>query len=380
MTLMDDVRNHMRVKHMAIRTERAYLRWITRFLKHHREMHGSWIHPKNMGSKDVNDFLTFLAVEKRVAASTQNQALAALLVLFREVLKNDQISLDAIRAKHPDRVPVVLSMAEVSRVLRTIPIGPSRLIAGLQYGAGLRLLEGCRLRIKDIDFDRHQVVIRNGKGAKDRAVPLPRRLRDGLSRQVESTRATHEADLQNNAGWVWMPYALAEKYPNSGRDFKWQYVFPGNRLSVDPRRDSKSIGSIGGPGRHHIHESTVTKHLKVAMKQAGITKLASSHSLRHSFATHLLERGNDLRTIQELLGHKDISTTMIYTHVSEVGATGIASPLDQIGNDDDHLREQRAGYCLNDPGDSLTAALEELLVPVETPAIQRPVPSAFRIN
>jgi len=339
--LIEEVRRYMRTRHLAIRTETAYVNWILRFLKFHRDKNGGWVNPNDMSSEEINQFLTFLAVEKKVAASTQNQALNALLLLFRGVLNSEHLCVDAIRAKHPDRIPVVLSVEEVTRVLQKIDIGPCRLIAGLQYGAGLRLLEACRLRIKDLDFDRYQISIRNSKGNKDRAVPLPKRIHEGLRRQLNSTRSRHLKDLAHDAGWVWLPNALSKKYPNAGREFEWQYLFPGKNISLDPRRDDISIGQIQGPGRHHIHESTVSKKVKKAMKLAKVTKHASCHSFRHSFATHLLEQGKDIRTIQELLGHKDVSTTMIYTHVSQVGATGVVSPLDDL------LKESRVSYCVH---------------------------------
>lgn len=281
-----------------------------------------------MGATEVNQYLTHLAVEGKVAASTQTQALSALLMLFRDVLKIE-ISFDAIRAKHPEHLPVVLSIAEVWRVMPAIPLGVNRAIAGLQYGAGLRLLESCRLRIKDVDFDRKQIIIRDGKGQTDRHVPLPDRLAESLQRQIRSATVQHREDLELGAGHVWMPHALSEKYPNAVRETGWQYVFPGRRLTRNPRPDADGSGTMPGLGRHHVHESTVQKAVKKAMKKAGVTKLASCHSFRHSFATHLLEAGTDIRTIQELLGHKDISTTMIYTHVSTIGATGIRSPLDR---------------------------------------------------
>ena len=345
MKLLEQVRRHMRTRHLAIRTETAYVRWINRFLLFHRKGRGNWVHPDNMGSEEINSFLTHLAVDKKVAASTQNQALSALLMLFREVLDNDLVTIDAIRAKHPERIPVVLSADEIANVLRKIPLGPCRLIAGLQYGAGLRLLEACRLRVKDVDFGRQQICIRDGKGGKDRAVPLPRRLETGLRNQMVMTQTRHTADLANKAGWVWLPYALVEKYPTAGQELAWQYVFPGSRISTDPRAGDDSVGRINGPGRHHIHASTVNKQVKRAMSVAGVTKHASCHSFRHSFATHLLEQGKDIRTIQQLLGHKDVSTTMIYTHVSSVGATGVTSPLDKLGGDG-LVQERRKRYSI----------------------------------
>ncbi|MCP4171150.1 MAG: integron integrase [Fuerstiella sp.] len=331
MKLLDQVRCHMRTAHLAIRTERAYVSWIKRFLHFEKCLCGHWRHPDEMGSEEVNRYLTHLAVDRNVSASTQTQALSALLLLFREVLQNDRLSIDAIRAKHPETIPVVLSISEVWRVMREIPFGANRVIAGLQYGSGMRLLESCRLRVKDVDFDRHQIIVRDGKGQKDRAVPLPRKVEDGLRRHIESARVMHQEDLDRGAGWVWLPYALAEKYPDTGRQFSWQYVFPGRNLRFDPRRDETSAGTMKGPGRHHVHESTVQKCVKRAVERAAITKHASCHSFRHSFATHLLESGSDIRTIQELLGHKDVSTTMIYTHVSTIGATGVQSPLDAMG-------------------------------------------------
>lgn len=326
MKLMEQIRRHMRVTHFAIRTEKAYLSWIHRFLVFQKHKSGGWKHPAEMGSAEVNDYLSYLAVERKVAASTQTQALSALLVLFRDVLKNDKLSIDAVRARHPETVPVVLSQSEIWRVMREVPFGQNRVIAGLQYGAGLRLLESCRLRIKDVDFDRHQIIVRDGKGQKDRAVPLPRKLIDGLHRQIEGARVQHREDVGMGAGWVWLPHGLANKYKEAGRAFHWQYIFPGRNLRCDPRKDEESTGIMPGLGRHHIHESTVQKSVKAAMERAEITKHASCHS----FATHLLESGSDIRTIQELLGHKDVSTTMIYTHVSAIGATGVKSPLDDI--------------------------------------------------
>ena len=331
LNLLEQVRQHIQARHLSSRTETAYVKWIERFLKFHRRERGEWIHPSDMSSDEVNQFLTSLAVEQKVAASTQTQALSAILLLFREVLQNEHLCIDAIRAKHPERIPVVLSVDEISRVLKEISLGPYRLIAGLQYGAGLRLLEACQLRVKDLDFDRQQICVRNGKGNKDRAVPLPKRLSKGLLRQLAATRSLHTEDLRGNAGWAWLPHGVSKKYPDAGRKLNWQYLFPSRDISLEIRQDSKPSGTMGGPGRHHIHESTVTKKVKDAMSRAKISKDASCHSFRHSFATHLVERGNDIRTIQKLLGHKSISTTMIYTHVSTVGATGVTSPLDNLG-------------------------------------------------
>ena len=334
MKLIEQVRQHMRARHLAIRTEKAYVGWIERFLRRERELQGEWRHPSTMGSAEVNRFLTYLAVEGKASASTQTQALSALLLLFREVLKME-LNVDAIRAKHPEHLPVVLSIAETWRVLGEIPFGVNRLVAGLQYGAGMRLMESCRLRIKDVDFDRKQILIRDGKGEKDRYVPLPEKLREGLQKQIQSAMTQHREDLNIVAGWVWMPYALADKYPNAGREPGWQYVFPGKHITADPRKEEDSVGKMPGRGRHHVHESSVQKAVKRAVARTGVTKQASCHTFRHSFATHLLESGTDIRTIQVLLGHKDISTTMIYTHVSTVGATGVRSPLDAIPDSPD---------------------------------------------
>ena len=331
--LLDSVRRLMRLRHMSLRTEEAYVRWITQFLRFFKERTGAWQHPRELGDVEVNQFLTYLAVERKVAASTQNQALAALVFLYREVLKLE-IQLDAVRAQSPERLPVVLSVSEVRLVLNAVPEGSSRLMAGLMYGAGLRLMEVCRLRVKDLDFERLQIIVRDGKGEKDRAVPLPRKLIAGLRKQIEEVERLHREDLQLGAGWVWLPYALAEKYPRAGRTLKWQYVFPAKSLSREPRPREATERASGEEvlqlRRHHIHESSVQKMVASAVRQAGLSKPASCHTLRHSFATHLLESGQDIRTIQELLGHADLSTTMIYTHVSQVGATGVLSPLDRM--------------------------------------------------
>ena len=359
--LLERVRNKSRVLHYSKRTEEAYCRWIHRFLVFHRNRnHGQWIHPDDMTSNDVEEFLTVIAVENKVAASTQNQALSAILFLFNKVLSRD-VAIDAVRAKTPERLPVVLSREEIGNLFAVLEQPTYRLIAGLMYGAGLRLMECCRLRVKDIDFDRKQIVIREGKGNKDRMVPLPRRTEIALEKQISKVIRIHEQDLSDGAGWVWLPTAMAEKDNSAGRKTGWQFLFPASKLSVDPRpreaRESEvdGYGKRAGSGdrkqirRHHIHENTVQRWISKAIQKAGITKRASCHSLRHSFATHLLESGSDIRTIQELLGHADVSTTMIYTHVSTVGATGVLSPLDGlVVEKKPRVKSRKAAYRKSD--------------------------------
>ena len=331
-SLLDRVRREMRVRHMSIRTEEAYVGWIRKFLVYHKEQQGDWKHPNEMGSEEVNEFLTWLAADRNVAASTQNQALSALLFLFTQILKSELV-FDAKRAKRPERLPVVLSIDEVRRLLCNIPEGMYRVMAGLMYGSGLRLMECCRIRVKDVDFDRKQIMVRDGKGEKDRVVPLPEKLVPHLKNQLRDVEMLHARDLESGAGWVWLPYAMAEKDKSAGCQLAWQYLFPARQLSRDPRpreADGDMRSVTPQLRRHHVHDSSVQKAVTGAVRRSGINKRASCHSLRHSFATHLLEDGKDIRTIQELLGHADVSTTMIYTHVSTIGATGVKSPLDRI--------------------------------------------------
>lgn len=315
MRLLDQVRARCRVKHYSLRTERVYVYWAKRFILANGKQH-----PRGLGAPEVEAFLSRLATDDGVAASTQNQALSALLFLYREVLGVQLPWMESVvRAKRPQRVPVVLSREEVNRLLAMLE-GPVWLMAALLYGTGMRLMECMRLRVKDVDFDRREITVRNGKGGKDRRVPLPTRLRDELLARIERVRVLHAQDLAEGFGAVLLPHALARKYPNAAQDFAWQYVFPAVRRSADPK--SKRVR------RHHVDESVLQRAVKTARGRAGIDKLATCHTLRHSFATHLLEAGHDIRTVQELLGHKDLATTQIYTHVLGRGAGGVLSPLD----------------------------------------------------
>jgi integron integrase len=316
--LLDRVRQAIRARHLSRRTEEAYVAWIKRYLFFFHAKR----HPAEMGVAEVTEFLTALAVEGKVAASTQNQALSALLFLYRDVLAIDLPWLDGIvRAKRPERLPVVLTRAEVRTVLGRLD-GVSRLMAGLLYGAGLRVLECCRLRVQDVDFAQNQLVVRGGKGDRDRVTMLPAVAKAGLAAHLEAARAQHQRDLAAGAGWVELPTALLRKYPNAGREWAWQWVFPATRIYRDRL--------TGQRRRHHLHETVLQRAVKSAVRQAGIAKRASPHTLRHSFATHLLEDGHDIRTVQELLGHRDVSTTMIYTHVLNRGPAGVRSPADRM--------------------------------------------------
>ena len=315
--LLDQLRARCRVKHYSLRTERAYLYWSRRFI-----LANSKRHPRELGALEVEAFLSHLATHDNVAASTQNQALSALLFLYRQVLRIDLPWMESVvRAKRPQRIPVVLSREEVTRLLALLE-GPTWLMAALLYGTGMRLMECMRLRVKDVDFDRNEICVRNGKGGKDRRVPLPRTLRESLAARLERVRILHALDVVAGRGRVWLPHALARKYPNAPVELGWQYLFPAAQLSTDPRS--------GEVRRHHVDESTLQRAVKTARVRAGIDKPASCHTLRHSFATHLLESGHDIRTVQELLGHKDVATTQIYTHVLGRGAGGVLSPLDRM--------------------------------------------------
>ncbi len=313
--LIDQVRNVLRLHHYSIRTEEVYIQWIKRFIFFHNKRH-----PNEMGEKEVRSFLTYLAVDKHVSASTQNQALSAILFLYQRVLniKLEWIN-DVVRAKRPKRLPVVLTKTEVMSVLNA-GSGINALVAKLLYGTGMRLMEALRLRVQDVDFEQFQIIVRSGKGDKDRVTTLPETLVGPLKQQIEKARTMHNNDLSEGFGRVHLPFALDRKYPGAGIEFGWQYCFPSMNRSTDP--------VTGLVGRHHLHEKNVGRAIKNAARKVGIYKRVSSHTMRHSFATHLLENGYDIRTVQELLGHKDVSTTMIYTHVLNKGGRGVKSPLD----------------------------------------------------
>ena len=315
--LLDQVRGKIRLKHYSLRTKQAYSDWIRRFILFHGKRH-----PRDLGAVEVEAFLTDLAVAGKVAASTQNQAKSALLFLYKEVLDLELPWLDNIeQAKAPKRLPVVLTRAEVQSLLGRLQ-GVHWLVANLLYGTGMRLMECLRLRVKDIEFARGEVLVRDGKGFKDRVTMLPQSLVAPLRSQLAQVRVVHERDLADGCGATYLPYALERKYPAAARDWCWQYAFPAADLSVDPRS--------GAVRRHHLGDQAIQRALKQAVRDAGLTKPATPHTLRHSFATHLLEGGYDIRTVQELLGHSDVSTTMIYTHVLNRGGRGVVSPLDAM--------------------------------------------------
>ena len=315
--LLDQMRAAIRVKHYSLRTEKTYLAWVKQFIRW-----SGMRHPADMGAAEIEAFLSMLANQRDVAASTQNQALSALLFLYKHVLGVDLPWMDGItRAKKPARLPVVLSQAEVGAVLAHTR-GTSGLIIRLLYGTGMRLMEAMRLRIKDIEFAGSFILVRGGKGDKDRVVPLPQSLVQPLREQIAARRKLHDIDLARGMVDVELPHALWKKYPNAPKEWAWQYVFAAADYSTDPR--------TGVIRRHHLHEKTIQRAMRAAVIAAGIHKPASCHTLRHSFATHLIESGSDIRTVQELLGHSDVSTTMIYTHVVKRGAAGTISPLDRI--------------------------------------------------
>ncbi|MBI3798520.1 MAG: integron integrase [Deltaproteobacteria bacterium] len=315
--LLDQVRAAIRVRHYSLRTEETYVHWVRRFILFHGERH-----PGVMGEQEIGQFLTDLAIEQHVSAATQNQALNALVFLYRHVLGLDVGQLENIvRAKRPQRLPVVLRKHEVKALLEALE-GVQWLMGHLLYGAGLRLMECLRLRVKDIDFSVNQILVREGKGNKDRITMLPLAVKAPLSAHLARARELHQRDLAHGLGSVYLPDALHRKYPNAPKEWGWQWVFPASQISQDPRS--------GVHRRHHLHENVLQRAVREAARQVGLTKPVGCHTLRHSFATHLLEDGYDIRTIQELLGHNDVSTTMIYTHVLNRGGKGVTSPSDRL--------------------------------------------------
>lgn len=314
--LLNQIRQTMRARHYSFSTEKSYIHWIRRYILFHGKRH-----PINMGEKEIIQFLSHLAIKKRISVSTQNQAFNALLFLYREVLRIDLQKMDGIvRPKRPMRLPVVLTPNEVAAILLNLH-GIHWLIASLLYGSGLRLMECLRLRVKDVDFERNEITVRDGKGKKDRITMLPAKIKTPLAEHLRRIRNQHAQDLTKGNGSVELPYAIAKKYPGASKEWGWQWVFPATRFYY--HQDSHQRR------RHHYHQSAIQRAVKDAVRRAGITKPASCHTLRHSFATHLLESGYDIRTIQELLGHSDVSTTMIYTHVLNRGTRGVRSPIDE---------------------------------------------------
>jgi integron integrase len=313
--LLDQLSDAIRAKHYSYRTEQTYIEWCRRYILYHNKRH-----PKEMGVPEIQAYITYLATERNVAASTQNQALSAILFLYRYVLlQKIEFPTDLIRAKKPDRLPAVLSKDEALAVIQKMN-GTPKLMAQLLFGSGLRLMECLRLRIKDIDFANHQIIVRDGKGENDRSVPLPESITPALKAHIQQAKNIHQKDLQEGYGEAHLPYALERKYPNANREPGWQYVFPASQRSVDPQT-RKTM-------RHHLDESVLQRAVKHAALLAKIDKPISPHTFRHSFATQLLQSGYDIRTIQELLGHKDVKTTMIYTHVLQRGGLAVKSPLD----------------------------------------------------
>jgi len=313
--LREQLRQVMRFKQFSLRTEEAYWNWIRQFILFHGKRH-----PREMGKPEIEAFLSHLTTAKNVAVATQNQALNALIFLYREVLHQPFDKLGPVeRPRRLPRVPTVLSQAEVKRLLAAMD-GTLALLARLLYGTGLRVMEGLRLRVKDVDFDRGQIIVHDGKGFKDRVTVLPESLREPLAAHLQRVQGLHQQDLQAGRGQVWLPGALKVKYPNADREWIWQWVFPSKVVSVDP--ESRLLG------RHHLNPMSIQRAIKDAARLAGLRKMVTPHTLRHSFATHLLENGTDIRTVQDLMGHKDVTTTQIYTHVMQKPGLGVKSPLD----------------------------------------------------
>ncbi|MDO9302156.1 MAG: integron integrase [Anaerolineales bacterium] len=341
--LLDQYRDVINLKHYSPRTGDTYILWAKEYILFHHKRH-----PKEMGAPEINQFLTHLASEKKISASTQNQVLSAILFLYRHVLhiELDEASLSEFRPQRAKTVPTVMSKDEVKRVFANLT-GVNKLVSQVMYGGGLRVMETMRLRVKDIDFDNHQIIVRDGKGENDRVTILADAVIEPLQRHLKYVKLIHEKDLSDGFGSVYLPYALNRKYPNANKDWIWQYIFPALELSKDPHaqppspisalemgkgRDGGALkmgeGRAGGLRRHHLHESTVQKAVKEAARRAKVDKHVTPHTFRHSFATHLLQNGYDIRTVQELLGHKDVKTTMIYTHVLQRGGLAVKSPLD----------------------------------------------------
>jgi integron integrase len=313
--LLDQLSDTLRMRHYSYRTEQSYVDWVRRYILFHHKRH-----PSTLGEEEIREFLAHLAADRNVAASTQNQALSAILFLYREVLKKELEPILITGARRPERLPTVLTNEEVRRVLSDL-MGTHKLMTQLLYGSGLRLMECVRLRVKDLDFDYRTVTVRDGKGEKDRITPMPDSLIVALQRQVERVRLFHDEDLAAGFGRVYLPNALEKKYPNAAVELGWQYLFPAPKCSPDPRSPDVTR-------RHHIEASGLQRSVKEAARKAGIHKRVTCHTFRHSFATHLLQNGHDIRTVQELLGHKDVRTTMIYTHVLNRGGLAVKSPLD----------------------------------------------------
>lgn len=314
--LVDQIKTAIRVRHYSKRTEEAYIRWVTEYIKFHNKKH-----PAEMGSKEISEFINYLAIRKNVSPSTQNLALCAIIFLYKHILKKEINEVDIVWAKKPKKLPVVFARKEVKAVMKQLT-GVNWIMANLLYGSGLRLMECIRLRVKDIEFEFDQIIVRDGKGRKDRVTVLPAILKEKLKEHLKRVGKLHNKDLEKGLGSVYLPYALDKKYPNAGKEIGWQYVFPSPQISIDKRTGKK--------GRHHIDENILQKVVKVAIRNAGIKKNGSCHTFRHSFATHLLESGYDIRTVQELLGHENLNTTMIYTHVIKKGGLGVKSPADNL--------------------------------------------------